>query len=120
MEEEGRIYQRGAVFWIGYDVREKEYREAGGKTEKEAAKKLEVRLAEEHGDRFIGPERERVSVGDLVDSFARYLEMKLPSLFPARLSGAPEAIRTPGLQIRSLTLYPAELRAHARSEKNLG
>ena len=28
------------------------------------------------------------------------------------MGGAPGAIRTPGLQIRSLTLYPAELRAH--------
>ncbi len=29
------------------------------------------------------------------------------------ISGAPEVIRTPGPQIRSLVLYPAELRAHA-------
>ena len=35
-------------------------------------------------------------------------------------TGAPEAIRTPGLQIRSLTLYPAELRAHARCFEELG
>ena len=28
-----------------------------------------------------------------------------------RLSGAPEEIRTPDLQVRSLLLYPAELRA---------
>jgi hypothetical protein len=28
------------------------------------------------------------------------------------LGGAPEVIRTPGLLIRSQTLYPAELRAH--------
>ena len=27
-------------------------------------------------------------------------------------NGAPEEIRTPGLQVRSLLLYPAELRAH--------
>ena len=27
------------------------------------------------------------------------------------LHGAPEEIRTPGLQVRSLLLYPAELRA---------
>ena len=31
------------------------------------------------------------------------------------LHGAPEEIRTPGLQVRSLLLYPAELRA--RREK---
>jgi hypothetical protein len=28
--------------------------------------------------------------------------------------GAPVGIRTQGLQIRSLTLYPAELRAHSK------
>ena len=29
-----------------------------------------------------------------------------------RLNGAPEEIRTPDPQIRSLVLYPAELRVH--------
>ena len=34
--------------------------------------------------------------------------------------GAPEAIRTPGLQIRSLTLYPAELRARGGTFRRTG
>src|ERR1019366_175110 len=34
--------------------------------------------------------------------------------------GAPVRIRTGGLQIRSLTLYPAELRAHTGAGKNWG
>ena len=76
MRSEGRIFQRGAVFWIAYYVRGKEFREAGGKTEKEAAKKLKARLGEKLGDRFIGPEQERVTVGDLLDSYLLYLEMK--------------------------------------------
>ena len=38
MRSEGRIFQRGAVFWIAYYVRGKQVREPGGKTEKEAAK----------------------------------------------------------------------------------
>ncbi len=70
MKGEGRIFQRGAVFWIAYYVRGKEFREPGGKTEKEAAKKLKARLGEKHGDRFIGPEQERVMVTDLLDSLA--------------------------------------------------
>ena len=37
--------------------------------------------------------------------------MKKPPL-AGGLLGAPEEIRTPGLLIRSQTLYPAELRAH--------
>ena len=32
------------------------------------------------------------------------------------LNGAPEVIRTPGLLIRSQTLYPAELRAHSKTQ----
>ena len=32
---------------------------------------------------------------------------------PQLSAGAPEEIRTPDPQIRSLVLYPAELRAHA-------
>src|ERR1051326_5957707 len=47
-----------------------------------------------------------------------------PLRFPERLTGAksltkgerfaPGGSRTPGLQVRSLSLYPAELRAHDR------
>ena len=51
-------------------------REPGGKTEKEAAKRLKARLGEKHGDRFIGPEQERVMVDDLLNSFALDLEAK--------------------------------------------
>ena len=76
MRSEGRIFQRGAVFWIAYYVRGKEFREAGGNTEKVATKKLKARLGEKHGDRFIGPEQERVTVGELLNSFLLYLEMK--------------------------------------------
>ena len=76
MKGEGRIFQRGAVFWIAYYVRGKEFREPGGKTEKEAAKRLKARLGEKHGDRFIGPEQERVTVDELLKSFVLYLEMK--------------------------------------------
>lgn len=34
-------------------------------------------------------------------------------------NGAPGGSRTPGLQVRSLPLYPAELRAHLRREARL-
>ncbi len=38
----------------------------------------------------------------------------------AKKNGAPWAIRTPDLQIRSLSLYPAELRArHATGEMHI-
>jgi hypothetical protein len=35
-----------------------------------------------------------------------------PSVLDQKKNGAPEEIRTPDPQIRSLVLYPAELRAH--------
>ena len=85
MRSEGRIFQRGAVFWIAYYVRGKEFREPGGKTEKEAAKRLKVRRAEKHGGRFIGPEQERVTVGTLLDSYLANLERKkAKGIGPAR------------------------------------
>ncbi len=37
--------------------------------------------------------------------------------FPLEMNGAPDRSRTYDLQIRSLTLYPAELRAHVVSLK---
>jgi integrase len=73
---EGRIFRRGAVFWIAYYVRGKEFRETGGPTEKKAEKRLKARLAEKHGDRFIGPEQEKVTVGELLDSFTLDLERR--------------------------------------------
>jgi hypothetical protein len=36
-----------------------------------------------------------------------------------RAGGAPEEIRTPDPQIRSLVLYPAELRAHAHRARDV-
>jgi len=90
MKGEGRIFQRGAVFWIAYYVRGKEFREPGGKTEKEAAKGLKARLGEKHGDRFIGPEQERVTVDELLKSFVLYLELKgAKSLYSVQSNVAP-------------------------------
>ena len=40
---------------------------------------------------------------------------KAPPIGDACVVGAPGAIRTPGPQIRSLMLYPAELRVHGEA-----
>ena len=61
MKSEGRLYSRGRVFWIAYYVNGKEFRESGGKTEKEAGRKLKTRLKEIYGDRFVGPKRNTAS-----------------------------------------------------------
>jgi hypothetical protein len=55
------------------------------------------------GTEDIGPE-------DTFDGdFGRLLE----AAYAARKGHAPGGNRTPGLQVRSLSLYPSELRAHA-------
>ena len=53
------------------------------------------------------------------NSIAKALKTKKPSALLRRVIfyGAPEEIRTPGLQVRSLLLYPAELRAREKSSK---
>jgi len=70
----GNIYLRGRVFWIRYQAPDpdtgysKEYRESGG-TEAEAKKLLRHCLGEVYTETFIGPERERVTVGELLDDY---------------------------------------------------
>ena len=58
----------GRRWWIAYYVNGKEYRESGGKTEKAAERKLKDRLKEIYGERFVGPQQERVLVNGLLDS----------------------------------------------------
>ena len=76
MRGEGRIYQRGNRWWIEYWVRGKQYREGAGETSTEAKRRLKKRWEEIHGDRFVGPEQERLTVGDLADSLITHLKLK--------------------------------------------
>ncbi len=70
MRSEGRVYRRGSVFWIAYYMRGTEFRESAGRTEAEARKKLRKRLGEIYGDRFVGPDLERITVDELLDALA--------------------------------------------------
>lgn len=76
MKGDGRVYQRGARWWIEYWVRGKQFRETGGKTEKEAGKTLKARLKEIYGGRFIGPKEEKVTVDQLLNNLTLHLETK--------------------------------------------
>jgi integrase len=76
MKSEGRVFQRGKVWWIAYYLRGSEYREGGCKTEKEAEGRLKQRLGEIYGDRFVGPKEERVTVDELLDALKIHLETK--------------------------------------------
>jgi integrase len=71
----GRIFQRGNRYWIAYyaprEGRSVEHREPGGRTEKEARRKLKDRLEEivarkRLGLRFQGPRQERLTVEELL------------------------------------------------------
>jgi hypothetical protein len=76
MRGEGRTFQRGSRWWIAYNVNGKEHREPGGKSEAEARRKLKARWKEIHGDRFIAPQEQRVTVGELLDALLTHLENK--------------------------------------------
>ena len=76
MRGDGRVYQRGNRWWIEYWHRGRQYREAGGASEKAAGKRLKDRLKQIAGDRFVGPQEERVEVSELLDALERHLETK--------------------------------------------
>lgn len=78
MRGEGRVYRRAGTsrWWIAYYVRGKEFRETGGRTEAEGRRRLRTKLREIHGDRFVTPQEERVTIDELLDNLLRHLELK--------------------------------------------
>lgn len=90
MRGEGRVFQRGSRWWIAYwgfkpNGDSGEIREPGGDTEEEARDLLVKRRreVENHRDgvkRFQGPNQERVTVNDLLDSLvADYKQREIKS-----------------------------------------
>jgi integrase len=90
---QGRIFQRGAYLWVAYYSHGKEQREvakhvrtgakldATDKNRHEAGRFLKHRLgeiaAEQHGGRaFVGPQQERVTVGELLDGLERDYKLR--------------------------------------------
>jgi integrase len=79
MRSHGRIFQRGARWWIAYYTydpdlgRNREYRESAGREEGDAKRLLRQRIAEIYGEKFIGPEAERLVVGELLDAYSEHL-----------------------------------------------
>ncbi len=62
----GRVFERGRQWWIAWCIDGREIREPGGRTEREAARRLRDRLAE--GDDYA-PGQERVTVRDLLNEY---------------------------------------------------
>lgn len=119
MRGEGRIFRRGAVFWIAYYVQGKEYREPGGRTERLAEKTLKARLAEKHGDRFIGPEQERVTVSELLADLQTHLELRGAKGVRTHRSHA-KRVRSAFGDLRAVTLTTARIEAFIKTELDGG
>ncbi len=85
MRGDGRVFKRGANWWIGYyapkNGKSTEHREPGGKTEAEARKLLKARLQEIAVHRagvrpFQGPRQEKITVDELLDALERDHEIR--------------------------------------------
>src|SRR4051794_35503736 len=73
----GRHFQRRDIWWIAYYFNGQEVREsAKSRNENDARRLLKKRLKEIHGNRFAGPQEEKVTVDDLLDSLIVHLETK--------------------------------------------
>jgi len=74
MKGNGRIYQRGRIWWIEYWLRGRQYRESSRSTDERLAARLLKRRLREIGAAqlglkpFVGPQEERVLLSDLLDA----------------------------------------------------
>lgn len=65
---QGKIYQRGQIYWIDYGFRGKRYRESSKSTKFSDAKAfLRKRLAEMGSGKFVGPAEERLTFEHLAE-----------------------------------------------------
>ena len=66
MRGEGRIFHRGAVWWIAYSRNGHEFRESTDTTdERKARTNLQRRLEEIRKPEFVGPSEKRLDMDDL-------------------------------------------------------
>ena len=66
MRGEGRLFQRGSMWWIAYSRNGHEYREtANTNDERKARKYLQQRLADIKKPEFVGPSEKRLDMDDL-------------------------------------------------------
>src|SRR5262249_55089203 len=116
MRGDGCLFQRhraecpkdgcDCAWWIAFCNNGKELREAGGRTEKKAAAKLRKHLGEIQAKAYIGPQEERLTVGELLDALATHLQ---PVEKGASLLGQPLDFPTPraGLEPATIRLTAA-------------
>lgn len=79
----GRVYRRGATWWISYYFRGKELRESAKTGDEKAAKRLlQQRLKERQKPRFVGPAEERWTLDDIEAKLKADYERKANRSFP--------------------------------------
>lgn len=110
MRGDGRVYQRtgSSRWWIEYWHRGRQYRESGGATEKEARNRLKARLKQIAGDRFVGPQEERVELAALLDALETHLETKGARAM-ASLKSHLKPVRAALGSVRAVDLRPADV-----------
>ncbi len=113
----GRVFQRGQVFWVAYygpdprrpSRRKRFFESTGSADRRDADRLLRQRLHEIHGDHFVGPQQERVTVAVLLKQYQTHRELngvKSPDKFRSHLKRVEEFfgsaracdITTPGLE----------------------
>lgn len=73
----GRIFKRGGIWWVAYYINGTERRESSkSANEPDAKRLLKNRMKQIHGGRYTGPEEERLTVSNLLDSLEKHLENK--------------------------------------------
>jgi integrase len=82
MRGDGRIYQRGQIFWVCYYLRGKQFRESADTRDAKTAEKfLRARLKEVHADEigagvFTTPKARRLTIHDLLEALKADFELR--------------------------------------------
>jgi len=135
MRGEGRVFQRGLRLWIAYwgfrpNGDSGEVRESAGTDEEAARELLKRRLREvanhrEGIKRFQGPNQERITVNELLDSLvADYRQREIKSLRQAvgkdGKGGHLKPIRAAFGFARALTITPDRIRTYIAQRQSHG
>ncbi len=116
---QGHIYKRGSRWWIQYRANGRRVRESSGTSETEARRLLKARLHEIAAGRYVGPEQERTTVGDLLDALEVHLEARgAKAMVSLRSHLKPVRKRFGG--IKAVALSAAQVERFARDQLAAG
>jgi integrase len=119
MKGDGRVYQRGPIWWLDYYVGDRRFREPGGRSQREALKKLRARRAAALCDQFVPPEQERVTVVELLDALRTHLEIRGSKSLGA-FGSHSKPVREAFGHLRASRVTSAQLEEYARSRQETG